>query len=132
MGESGQLHAPVTLLPGKAPPVSSEYETGWVPASVWTFYRIENLFPCWESNHFLAFPAPTLVTIPIMLSGTISIYTHTPKPCFTPVSFVPFCFKAPCLFISFLNLRPQIFGLTLFGWFISICLSRFFLWEYHS
>ena len=41
-----------------------------------------------------------------------------PKPCFTLV-----CLNAPCHFTPLLNIRPLIFGLTLFGWFISIYLS---------
>jgi hypothetical protein len=30
---SGQLHAPVALLPGKDPPVLIVYEAGWAPGS---------------------------------------------------------------------------------------------------
>ena len=41
-----------------------------------------------------------------------------PKPCFTLV-----CLNAPCHFTPLLTIRPLIFGLTLFGWFISIYLS---------
>jgi len=42
-----------------------------------------------------------------------------------------FCFSAPCHYTSLFNLDPVIFGGTLFGWFISLYLNTFFLWEYH-
>jgi hypothetical protein len=40
-----------------------------------------------------------------------------------------FCFSAPYQFTPLSNLRPLIFGLKLFGWFVSIYLF-FFLWEW--
>lgn len=39
--------------------------------------------------------------------------------------FTPFCFNAPYQYPSHPHLCPLIFGLTLFGWFISIYLSLF-------
>jgi hypothetical protein len=55
------------------------------------------------------------------VSGTIfskALNAHvvnTPSP-----SFTPFFFDAPYKFTPHFNLRTFIFGLTLFGWFISI------------
>jgi hypothetical protein len=56
----------------------------------------------------------------------MEIVRHTPRTCFTPVCFSPFCFKVLCQFTPLLNLRRLIFGLTLFGWFISVYLSIFY------
>ena len=43
------------------------------------------------------------------------------------VCFTPFCFNVPCQFSQLLNLCPVIFSLTLFGWFISISFSLWFM-----
>ena len=42
---------------------------------------------------------------------------NTPNPCYTT-----FCFNAPHRFTLLLYLRPFLFGLTHFGWFIPVCL----------
>jgi hypothetical protein len=46
--------------------------------------------------------------------------THHPMSVSTqPLFYAPFSY-APCQFTSLLNLRPVIFGLTLFGWLLAI------------
>ena len=45
--------------------------------------------------------------------------------CVCPSVIFHFCFSAPCLFTTPLNLRPLVLGLTLFGWVISIYSSNF-------
>ena len=60
------------------------------------------------------------------------IYLHKEK--YTKVlyyarCFTPFWSNFPCQFTPLLHLRPLIFGLTLFGWFISINLNVF-LWKH--
>jgi len=58
-------------------------------------------------------------------------FPNTPQPCFKPILFYTFFFiNAPNQFTPHLNLHPLNFGLTPFGWFISIYLSIFFYWEY--
>lgn len=47
--------------------------------------------------------------------------THTPRPCFAPICFMPL---GPFKFTSLLNLHRLIFSLMNFGWFICIYLSR--------
>jgi hypothetical protein len=50
---SGQLHAPIALLPEKEPPVPIWQEAGWAPEMVWTLwcrekshtYRDTNFYP---------------------------------------------------------------------------------------
>jgi len=49
-----------------------------------------------------------------------SIEGNTLRP-----SFTPFSFNAPDQFTPLINLRPTIFGLTLFGGFISIYVFLF-------
>lgn len=82
------------------------------------FERIS--YPAGNQTISSFFQLVLLVTIPNMLSCIIAIYTYTLKTRFTPVCFTPFYFGAPCKFISLLNSRPLLFGLTLFGWYISI------------
>jgi len=55
---------------------------------------------------------------------------NTPRPCFMPVGFMPFCFSAPFQFTPVLNLWSLVFGVVPFGWLIYIYLSLFSLWEY--
>jgi hypothetical protein len=47
---SGQLHAPVALLPGKELLIPTEEEAGWAPKPVWTTWRRGNSWPYWDSN----------------------------------------------------------------------------------
>ena len=54
-----------------------------------------------------------------------------PMPCFTPYCLIPSCFDALYKFTPLINLRPLIFGLTLFGSLLSIYLSLFLLWGCH-
>jgi len=49
-----KLHAPAALLPRKEPLVLNEWEVGWAPELIWTFWRWkENSFPVRESKHDL-------------------------------------------------------------------------------
>ena len=57
--------------------------------------------------------------------------TDTPISLFTPVCFTTFCFKDPCQFTPFLNLRSLIFSLTPCGWLRSVALTYSLWWEYH-
>lgn len=41
-----------------------------------------------------------------------------------------FALNRPCQFTPLLNLRCHIFGLTPFGWLLSVTLTRYFSWEY--
>ena len=59
---SGQFHAPVTLAPGKEPPISTEYEDLCSSVPVWTRWTREKLLPVRIGTH-------SLVTKPIMLFG---------------------------------------------------------------
>jgi hypothetical protein len=52
------------------------------------------------------------------------------KALFNARLFYAFCFNAPYQSTQLPNLCSLIFGLTLFGWFISIYLSVLF-WENH-
>ena len=38
-GGNSQLHAPITLLPGKATPLPVEEDPGWAPQPVWVLWR---------------------------------------------------------------------------------------------
>jgi hypothetical protein len=54
---------------------------------------------------------------------------------FCVLGFTPLCFNAPYQFTPLPNLRPVIFGLTLFGWFIQfICIffmgTQFFIYAH--
>jgi hypothetical protein len=61
-------------------------------------------------------------------STSYSLYM--PSPCFMLVCFSPFCFKVPCQFRPFLNLRSLLFGLTPIGWELSITLIPHFWIEF--
>jgi hypothetical protein len=45
-----ELQARADLLPGKEPPVSVGYETGWAPDSISTTWRSDNSWPCQDLN----------------------------------------------------------------------------------
>jgi len=57
--------------------------------------------------------------------AAVAINNITRLPCFTLVYFKPSCLKPPCQSTPLLNLRPLIFRLKLFGWFISTHLNLF-------
>jgi hypothetical protein len=49
------------------------------------------------------------------------------RPCFTHISCMQFSFNVPYQFTPLLNFRFLVFGLTLFGWFISIYLFSLYM-----
>ena len=55
--------------------------------------------------------------------AAVAINNTTRLPSFTLVYFKPPCLKIPCQSTPLLNLRPLIFHLKLFGWFISTYLN---------
>jgi hypothetical protein len=62
-------------------------------------------------------------------SSVILSFDPAPTCCFTPISFTLCCFDTPSQFTPLLNLRSRIFGLTPFGWLLSI--TPYFWWEYN-
>jgi hypothetical protein len=50
MEVSGQLHAPVALLPWKKPPIAIGWEVGLAPEPVWMTWRGENSWPYRDPN----------------------------------------------------------------------------------
>jgi len=72
MEVSGQLHAPAALPLGKEPLVPTEYEAGWDPEPVWTWWREK-------------FPAPTGTQTP-KSSSPYQYITELPRLLFECVS----------------------------------------------
>jgi hypothetical protein len=67
-----------------------------------------------------SFGMPQLLLCPTFQWIKVNILPHSSL-------FMPDCFTIPCQFTPLFNLHHLIFSSLLFGWFISIYLSPFFL-----
>jgi len=91
-------------------------------------------------NTFYEFkPFSTFFLVVTDLQGSLSVcftltqyvsnfqyFNYTPRPCFTSICFMRFCFNASCQFTPLLNLYSIIFSLMSFGWLICVYLSLCF------
>jgi hypothetical protein len=70
---NGELHAPVSLSPGKEPPVLIGQEAEWSTEPVWTLRRAKCLPVLGIEPRFHGLPVIGLVTIPSGLSRLVVI-----------------------------------------------------------